>query len=88
MKSRKDFNNDIEMSPAHASVSMVGKQARKTIQIEIDSDLQTSEPNVDTNRPMSPAFKNNKNFRRAASKMPAVGNETKWPRRDNAFMVK
>jgi hypothetical protein len=37
---------------------------------------------------MSPAFKNNDNFVKAAAKMPGPGNETKWPRRDNAFMAK
>jgi hypothetical protein len=37
---------------------------------------------------MSPAFKNNNNFVKAAAKMPAVGIETKWPRKDNAFMAK
>jgi len=37
---------------------------------------------------MSPAFKNNNNFVKAAAKMPAIGNETKWPRKDNAFMAK
>jgi len=37
---------------------------------------------------MSPAFKNNNNFVKAAAKMGAVGNETSWPRKDNAFMGK
>jgi chloride channel 7 len=37
---------------------------------------------------MSPAYKNNLNFKRAAAKMPAAGNEAKWPRKDNYFMGK
>jgi len=37
---------------------------------------------------ISPAFEHNKGFKRAAKKMPALGNETVFPRNDNAFMAK
>jgi hypothetical protein len=42
----------------------------KTITIEIDSEA--SETQADDGE-MSPAYKNNLNFKRAAAKMPAVG---------------
>lgn len=37
---------------------------------------------------MSPAQQANRGFQKAAKKMGAVGNETKWPRDDNFFMGK
>ena len=76
------------MSPANKGVSKFnddGLKRGKTITIEIDSepdDLKLDEGE------MSPAYKNNLNFKRAAAKMGPVGNETKWPRKDNAFMGK
>ena len=72
-----------QMSPANKSNKEVKRG--KTITIEIDSEV--SDIKIDDGE-MSPAFKNNLNFKRAAAKMPAVGNETKWPRKDNAFMGK
>jgi hypothetical protein len=42
----------------------------KTITIEIDSEV--SDLKLDDGE-MSPAYKNNLNFKRAAAKMPAVG---------------
>ena len=62
-------------------------KTKKTIKIEIDEDSKTS---LESPAPkqMSPAFKNNNNFVKAAAKMGPVGIETSWPRKDNAFMAK
>jgi hypothetical protein len=43
---------------------------QRTIQIEIDSE--NSEPNLKSGE-MSPAYRNNLNFKRAAAKMPGPG---------------
>jgi H+/Cl- antiporter ClcA len=37
---------------------------------------------------MSPAEGTTKGYQKAAQKMGAVGNETKWPRDDNFYMGK
>ena len=72
---------DLEMS--YKPNSLLKK---KTIKIEIDSE--DSEKASKPPGQMSPAFRNNRGFRRSAAKMSAIGNETKWPRRDNAFTAK
>jgi len=64
-------------------------QRTRTIQIEINE----SEENVQIKKEkkpgeISPAFEHNVGFKKAAKKMPAIGNETKFPRNDNAFMAK
>ena len=61
--------------------------SKKTIRIELDSQVGTSEPALGSGE-MSPAYRNNGGFKKAAAKMSPVGNETKWPRKDNAFMAK
>jgi len=43
---------------------------------------------VDKPGEISPAYEANKGFKRAAKKMSAIGNETVFPRNDNAFMAK
>ena len=78
----KQRDNDEEMSPA-------ATRNKKTIRIEIDSsNTQVSEAAFELEGRISPAFKNNNNFVKAAAKMGPVGNETHWPRKDNAFMAK
>lgn len=59
---------------------------KKTIKIEIDDSLDSIEKQQ--NGEISPALKNHNNFVKAAAKMPPVGIETSYPRKDNAFMVK
>ena len=60
-------------------------QHRKpTIQIEMDGSLSSAQNNGE----MSPAQQANRGFQKAAKKMGAVGNETKFPRDDNFFMGK
>lgn len=74
---------------AHAHVSPANAGHRKTIKIEIEeSDDGRHENAMGPHREMSPAYKNNNRFVRAAKKMSAVGNETAWPRIDNYFMGK
>ena len=64
-------------------------QKKKAIALNINTeDDEFSEDDPTHEKQMSPAFKNNNNFEKAALKMPGPGNETKWPRRDNAFMAK
>lgn len=91
---KKDFGRIdqemVQMSPSHKAEAKQQDipapfKKGKTITIEIDSEL--SETNLSEGE-MSPAYKNNLNFKRAAAKMPAVGNETRWPRKDNYFMGK
>jgi chloride channel 7 len=92
---RKNFDRtDLEvsqMSPAnkgeHKQTEMPQILRKgKTITIEIES--QESDFPMDEYGEMSPAYKNNLNFKRAAAKMPAIGDETSWPRKDNYFMGK
>ena len=65
---------------------MVNKLQRKpTIQIEMDESFAD---NQQPSGEMSPAQQANRGFQKAAKKMGAVGNETKWPRDDNFFMGK
>ena len=61
-------------------------KVKKTIRIEIDDSLGETDDAIV--KPMSPAFKNNNNFVKAAAKMSAIGNEKSWPRKDNAYMHK
>lgn len=61
------------------------RQATKVLKIEVP-DSDEDQPNGKLNAgEMSPAFQGNE-YKRAAKKMPAVGNETKFPRNDNYFM--
>ena len=63
------------MSPANkgenkwSDIPQIVKRG-KTITIEIDSEASDHKPDEGE---MSPAYKNNLNFKRAAAKMPAVG---------------
>ena len=61
-----------EINPGGLELSNI--KPKKTLQIEIDSSANTEEQL--SGEPMSPAYKNNKDFKRAASKMPPVGNES------------
>ena len=73
------------VSPANANSG----PHRKTIKIEIEeSDYDQHENAMGPHREMSPAYKNNNRFVKAAKKMPAVGNEKDWPRADNFYMGK
>ena len=53
-----------------SAVQMPDYKKQKTIKIEIDSEQ--SDPKL-MDGEMSPAYRNNLNFKRAAAKMPAVG---------------
>ena len=77
------------VSPAHAQSG----PHRKTIKIEIeesdcDSKCDQHENAMGPHREMSPAYKNNNRFVKAAKKMSAVGDEQDWPRADNFYMGK
>ena len=63
-------------------------RTRKTIRIEIEESDSGPDDFQGPHREMSPAYRNNNSFVKAAKKMGAVGVETKWPRPDNYFMSK
>ena len=63
-------------------------QARKTKVIQIEVDSENSSRVDQGDGWMSPAHRNNQGFKKAGVKMSAVGNETNWPRKDNAYMGK
>ena len=61
------------------------RQPTTVLKIEvIDSDNEQPQGQMKAGE-MSPAFEGNQ-YKRAAKKMPAVGNESKFPRNDNYYM--
>lgn len=87
MLKENQWNSKRQLDLTGAAVSPSIKP-KKTIRIEIDDSNDSQQEAAANPGQVSPAFKNNNNFVKAAAKMAPIGNEKVYPRKDNAYMGK
>jgi len=81
-KSAKIDEDDVEMAMKKGNKALYKKK--------IEIVIETSGDNIHAQGEISPAFKTTtkKSGKPAVVRMGAVGSDTVWPRKDNAFMAK